>query len=251
MTTKTSNMNKSNYESKVKQKLKKKLVAILLIIIAVAVAAAILYRPPAPTLAITHVYNITEPGQTFEVNITISDVSGMTGWAVDLTWDPYIIKVTTIDENGLEPVAGKGTYYNIYEGPFLKSVRSTLWLVMTINNKEGKITGLTAGYSEVAGETASGSGLLATINFTSVRVGTTTIEIGPKSIVQDDKGKKISYEARHGLVTEHEYVPPPIWTEFWFQATIVVIEVVILAVPSYVIVKKKRVQVPTEKQEKS
>jgi len=47
------------------------------------------------------------------------------------------------------------------------------------------------------------------------------------------------HEDRNGLVTEADYVPPPVWTELWFQATIVIIEVVVLAVASLVIKKKR------------
>lgn len=218
---------------------------ILLILILLIIIAAILYNfwpQPPPVFAISDVYNVTS-GQTIGVNITISDISDFSGWAVDLAWDPYILRITTGDRDGLQPI-GSRTFYNIYEGPFLKNVRPTSFLINQINNEQGELKFLSARTVDL-GEPASGSGVLATINFTCINTGTTTIEItgsNPegKILIMDSQGNAILlHEERNGLVTEADIVPPPVWTEFSFQATIIIIEVVVLAVASLVIKKKR------------
>jgi len=218
---------------------------ILLILILLIIIAAVLYNywpQPPPVFAISHVYNVTS-GQTIEVDITISDTSDFSGWAVDLAWDPYILTITTGDIDGLQPI-GSATFYNIYEGPFLKNVRPTSFLVNQINNEQGELEFLSARHVKL-GETVSGSGELATINFTCINTGTTTIEITGshpegKSLIMDSQGIPILlHEDRNGLTTEADHTPPPVWTESSFQASIVIIEVVVLAVASFVIKKKR------------
>ena len=129
------------------------------------------------------------PGLTFTVNITITNVTDLAGWAIDLSWDPNIIRVTTGDPNGLQPPIN-GTFYNIYQGPFLKNVRPTSFIVNRVNNAQGKIEFLSARHVNM-GE--GGSGALATINFTCISVGTTTTQI-IESILMDGEEKAIPHE---------------------------------------------------------
>jgi len=131
------------------------------------------------------------PGLTFTVNITITNVTDLAGWAIDLSWDPNIIRVTTGDPNGLQPPIN-GTFYNIYQGPFLKNVRPTSFIVNRVNNAQGKIEFLSARHVYM-GEGVSGSGVLATINFTCISVGTTTTQI-IESILMDGEEKAIPHE---------------------------------------------------------
>lgn len=205
---------------------KKMLLTIMFALILNANFANVLkIQAASPKLTVTSVYNIKQPGVTFLVNITVTDVEDLFMWAVDLSWDPNIIKISTGDPKGLYR---GGIYYNIYEGPFLKSIRPTLFLVNDINNTKGTITSLSAGYAS-PGTTASGSGILAIINFTSVNVGTTTIQITREGLLIDHTGKNIPHEDVNGMVTEAEPPPPPpVWTEFWFQLAVIVIVTVIV-----------------------
>jgi hypothetical protein len=181
-------------------------------------------KAASPKLIVTSVYNIKQPGMTFLVNITVTDVEDLFMWAIDLSWDPNIIQISTGDPKGLYR---KGIYYNIYEGPFLKSVRPTLFLVNDINNTGGTITSLSATYTS-QGATASGSGILAIINFTSVNVGTTTIQVTRQALLIDHTGKNIPHEDVSGVVTEAEPPsPPPIWTQLWFQLAVIIIVAII------------------------
>ena len=207
------------------------------------------YASPGPTVTVTSVYNVKEPSATFSVNITVKDVSDVLMWVINLTWDPNIIKISTGDTNGLKK---RGIYYNIYEGPFLKSIRTTIFLANAIDNTEGSITALSAGYMS-AGSTASGSGVLATINFTCINVGTTTIEItGPstasswRSMLIDHTGKEMSHKDVNGVFTENPPPQTPIWTQLWFQTTLVTVVVIIVAA-GYVSVRRKPVEQQVER----
>ena len=108
----------------------------------------------SPIVTVTSVYNVKETGVTFLVNITVTDASDLFMWVINLRWDPDMVKISTGDTRGL---SDKGIYYNIYEGPFLKSIRSTVFLANDIDNTEGNITALTAGYL-TPGSTGSGNG---------------------------------------------------------------------------------------------
>ena len=202
------------------------------------------HASPGPTVNVTSVYDVKEPGATFLVNITVKDVSDVLMWVINLTWDPNIIKISTGDTNGLKK---RGIYYNIYEGPFLKSLRTTMFLVNAVDNTEGSITSLSAGYMSV-GSTTSGSGVLAAINFTCISVGTTTIEItGPstasswRSMLIDHTGKEMSHEDVNGVFTENPPPVIPVWTQLWFQTTLVTVAVVVVAA-GYVAIRRKPVE---------
>lgn len=196
----------------------------------------------SPTVSISKLYNMTEPGTTFVVNITVSDISDLNLWVINITWDPTVIKVSIGDPNGTKPLL-KTKKYNIYEGPFLKTVGGTTFVVFDVDNVNGRMKGLSCGLGGIL--STSGTGILATINFTLVNKGSTEIHINGasvtfpgKSALQDSMGEEVPHEDRDGLVTEHG--PPPIWTEFWFQAVMVVIIVVIVAVAAYIAKKRRR-----------
>jgi hypothetical protein len=159
-----------------------------------------------PVVRISNVYNITEPGMTFKVNITITGVTDLFMWVMNMSWDPSIIRITTGDPNGLRYPRNTGTYYNIYQGPFLKSIRSTMFMVSQVDNTRGKIMNLNCGYT-TAGTAPNGDGILAIINFTSVAVGTTTIDInGPSvtylghSVMLDHFGSEMPHEDVDGTI---------------------------------------------------
>ncbi len=146
-------------------------------------------------------------GQTFQINVTVTNVIGMVAWGVNMSWDPNIIQITTGDPDPNAWGAIEKGKYNIYEGPFLKRIRGTIFTANRIDNKRGEIEKLVCAYAD-SGVGASGDGVLATINFTSVNVGTTTIDInGPspkypgQSLLLDSTGKEIPHEDRDGTVT--------------------------------------------------
>jgi hypothetical protein len=206
-----------------------------------------------PTVSVTRFYNLNlQPGQTIIVNITISDVSGLSSCRINLAWDPNVLKVTTGNPKGwTDPITG--IKYDVYEGPFMKTFsNSTIFLINGINNEAGNITAIFNAIAS-AGVTVSGSGVIATINFVCVNPNTTTIRIiGPReghSSLQSSTGEQIPHRDIDGIVTSG--APPAIWTEFWFQATVgfALIEIAILALISLVIIRWWRTQAETESEE--
>lgn len=226
--------------------MKKKLLTISLVLIFTVSLGSLPKTQASPTaVAISKIYNLTEPGTTFLVNVTIIDTAPLQLWYLNITWDPDIIKVSTGDPSvTLRNWNDPHTKYNIYEGPFLNDSRldeKTIWTVRDVDNEHGIIYGLSSGYMNI-GVNPSGNGLLATINFTYVSRGTTTLHISGReghSWLQDPvSGHGIPHEDWDGLVTEHG--PPQIWTEFWFQAVTAVIIIVIVAVAAYIVKKRRR-----------
>lgn len=229
---------------------------ILLLIFAIivpAVGSQYIYTQSGPTVSITRFYNLNlQSGQTIIVNITISDVSSLISCRINLAWNPNILNVTTGDPKGwTDPI--RGIKYSVFEGPFLKEFsNSTMFLLNKVDNAAGTITAI---FDAIAspGISASGSGVIATVNFTCVNPGITTIEItGPRkghSSLQGSMGEQISHQDVNGLVTND--APLGIWTEFWFQATVglVVVEIMILVLLSLVIIKWWRSRVEAESEE--
>lgn len=228
---------------------------LILAIIVPSVGYYYMQGSSGPTVSISRFYNLNlQTDQTILVNLTISGVSDLASCRLHLAWDPNVLKVTTGDPNGwMDPFTG--IQYGVYEGPFLKGFsNSTMFLVNKINNVAGNMSGL---YNAIAAEgiAASGSGVFAAINFTCVNPGTTAIRIiGPRngSSVQNRGGTQITREDVDGLITIEP--PPPIWTEFWFQATagFALIEIVIIVLIVLVIVKwwqRSQVEAESEKVE--
>jgi len=206
-----------------------------------------------PTVSITRLYNLNlQSGQTIMINVTVSDISGLTSCRVNLAWDPKVLKVTTGDPNGWkDPITG--IKYSVYEGSFLKEFsNSTIFLINKVDNAAGNITAIFNAITS-QGITASGSGVLATINFTYINPGTTTIRvIGPKeghSSLQSSTGEQIQHQDINGLITND--APPPIWTEFWFQATLGfgLIEIMILVLISFITIRWWRSHAEAETEE--
>jgi hypothetical protein len=227
--------------------LKKKLLLLMILAIIVpSVAYWYLNIQSGPTVSISRLYNLNlQPGQTILVNITATEVSDMTSLRINLAWDPAVLQVSTGDPNGWRnPVTG--VKYNLFEGTFLKSfTNSTILLVNDVDNTGGKITAIFVAIN-AQGISASGSGVVATINFTCINSGTTSIRItGPReghSSLQKSTGDQIPHEDVDGLITDEG--SPGVWTEFWFQATMgfAFIEVVIFALIAIVVVRWWRSQ---------
>jgi len=231
-------------------------ILIIITIITVSIVPSEPWKPHTPTVTIESKYNMTGPGQTFLVNITASDVTNLCIWVINMSWDPTVIKLSTGDQNGLKiRLAGKTTYYNIYEGPFMKSIGTTRPLTISqINNTAGTITRLSGAFIST-GNPASGSGVIVTINFTLLKKGTTTIDInGPSTtylghpVFQDSSFNEMVIEVVDGSVTEGG--PPPIWTQFWFLATVLGVIVIILEIYLlFKLITRRPTKPPEEKEE--
>lgn len=245
-----------NYPKKGEQKMGKKFLLFILIVITVIIVSILPsepWRPNLPKVSLTSLYNATEPGTTFIVNITVSDVTNLYLWVINMSWDPSIIKITTGDSAGLKK---GGVYYNIYEGSFLKSLRSTRGLLVSqINNTAGTIKALSCGFS-TSGDGPSGNGVLASINFTLLKKGTSKIDInGPSTkypgqcVLQDSGGNEMTVEVTDGLVSDGA---PPLFSiqfGFGFIATVIGVIVIILEIAGLVILFRRPEQQKEEDEE--
>jgi hypothetical protein len=136
---------------------------ILTIIVTSIIAMAGVGRGSTPKMAVhPPAVNDIEPGGTFNVNVTITDVSALFNWQFVIDFDPRILRVD-----------------NVTEGPFLGSTgENTIFLPPKIDNNQGNVfAGATfqpaPSWPE---EGATGSGVLATIVFSVTGRGTTTLE---------------------------------------------------------------------------
>lgn len=235
--------------------MKEKLLFLVLVAIIVPVVPYLLMGQSGPTVSISKLYSLNlGSGDTVGVNVTVSDLSDMTSLRVNLAWDPKVLKVTTGDPGGWTDEI-TGVKYNIYEGSFLKSfTNSTIFIINDVNNNGGNITAL---YNAITttNVTATGSGVIATINFTCVNPGTTTIRIvGPRqgqSSMQSSTGEQVLHRDIDGVVTSGG--PPGIWTELWFQATlgIIIVEIVVVVLAIFLIVRWWRLRSEEEIKEET
>lgn len=207
-------------------------IILIITIIGVLIVPGEPWKAHPPTVTVESTYNLTELGKTFLVNISASDVTNSYLWVINMSWDPKVITINTGDTHGLKK---SRIYYNIYEGPFMKSLNPTRGLLVSeINLTAGTITRLSCAFSS-SGSYATGSGVMAIINFTVVSRGATTIDInGPSTtypghpVVQDPSANEIPVEVVDGVATDGG--PPPIWMQFSFLATAFGVIVIILEV---------------------
>jgi len=146
----------------------------LLASIAVAlVAGGIAAASPETVVAVDPKITSTEPGESFEINITVSDVSNLYGLEINMTFDPTILNAV-----------------NVTEGPFLEQTGGTWWLPSTINNIAGFVFfGDTL--FPFPEEGATGSGVLASITFNVTaegRSGLNFSETKLRTIERTDEG---------------------------------------------------------------
>lgn len=98
-------------------------------------------------------------GQAFSVDISISGVSDLYAFQFDLGFDPSIFSGDSITE-----------------GTFLSSDGSTFGLLGTIDNSKGDISGIADSLESIV-PGVSGTGILASINFTALATGPGNISL--------------------------------------------------------------------------
>ena len=121
-------------------------------------ATEVAIASPGATIAIDPAEVLDVPsGETFKVNITITDVINLYGWQVNITFNPGILNVASTEE-----------------GPFLKQVNETV--VMKRVNNEGGFLLLSSTFTvPYPTQGATGSGLLATVTFSVVGGGASSL----------------------------------------------------------------------------
>lgn len=106
-----------------------------------------------PIVAFDPAVSSVSAGQTFQVDISISDVNDLYAFQFDLEFDPSIVRVD-----------------GVTEGSFLAAVGGTFWDPGTIDNAGGTVAFIFDSLLGPGG--ATGSGVLATIEFTALMTGT-------------------------------------------------------------------------------
>ena len=121
-------------------------------------------------------------GKTFEINVTIRDVTNLWAWKVRVTWDPAVLTCTQVTE-----------------GPFLSDVGGTFWMEPPI--QVGEIPDLSNVLLEPAG--ATGDGTLATMTFSADAPGVTNVVLSETELIDWAGGNEepIQHDAEPGTVT--------------------------------------------------
>ncbi|MGA3191948.1 MAG: cohesin domain-containing protein [Candidatus Bathyarchaeia archaeon] len=127
---------------------------------------------PGTVVAVDPTASTVKLGQTFGININITDVTGLLGFDFQLSYDATVLKLV-----------------DIQQGSFLKSVGSTLVINLTTN---GVIWLAVAVYSPQPLSSANGSGVLATATFKAVAAGESLLDLYSKDPYTPDEVKLVS-----------------------------------------------------------
>jgi len=168
----------------------------LLILLMLTALLAILLLPkpvssPSSTVVATEPLPSTAPaGADFDVNITVTEVSDLYGWELNMTFNPTILNVVTM-----------------VEGPFLLDFANMMgiytWpLGPLIDNDAGWVQMSNSLFSfEPLTDGADGSGVLATITFNVLTSGTVPLHFN-KTLLNTNVGglpTPIEHTARDGF----------------------------------------------------
>jgi parallel beta-helix repeat protein len=127
-------------------------------------------------------------GDSFFVIINVADANDLSGFQLDVTFDP-----TILDAVGVE------------EGTFLSDSGGTYWLEPNIDNTTAVITSIACAKAGKGG--ANGSGALATIMFKAIGAGETYIRLQNVSL-SDSNGRSTPVISSDGSVTVTELLLP-------------------------------------------
>lgn len=140
-----------------------------------------------PLLSITPASPVVQPGQNFSLAISITAVLDLYAWQFDLAFDPIILSAGAITE-----------------GPFLAAGGNTVFLPGTIDNSAGSIT-FTAHTLQTALLGVDGSGILATIDFQALALGTSAITLSNLILLNSNLNNIIVKDV-YGAVTVRQPV---------------------------------------------
>jgi len=139
-----------------------------------------------PSISATTTVYVSPPsssvllGQTFFIEIKITDVNDLYGWEFKLKWDPGLLDVV-----------------NVTEGPFLKQGGSTFF-AKQMNNTAGYILVDCTLLGDVPG--VNGDGTLASVRFYAEKEGTSVLDLYDTILVSSLE-QPITHTANDGSVT--------------------------------------------------
>ena len=117
-------------------------------ILVVLVVASVNAAPAEPVVTVNPKISVTAPGESFEINVTVSDVSDLYGWQFNITFNSAVLNCTGVEE-----------------GPFLEQAGTVFPLPPTIDNTAGFVFFGESLWLPFPPSGANGSGILAAITF--------------------------------------------------------------------------------------
>jgi hypothetical protein len=169
----------------------------ILQLIALFSASTVQSTNSTPTILLNPKIVHARVGSTIAVDLVVDNVTNLGGWFVSIQWNPKIIKLTTGDPNGTE--RSSSFYLNLYEGPFLRDHGATAFIINTLDQASGKLE-----FGELfkflgVGVGVTGNGVVASMNFTILDFGFTTLQI-TKSVLGDKDNRIIQHDAQNSSV---------------------------------------------------
>ena len=161
------------------------IVACLVAILVAVLAYVILSSPPSSPSTVLSVEPQTvqgTTGQNFTVNVSISNVTDLYSWQVELSWNPSLLNVT-----------------NVMEGPMLKSNGNITFFSPVVNNAAGNLSALcTRLYSFGSNVTGvNGNGTLMTAQFEVIGSGACDLNLYDTQLL-DSNNAAISHTVQSG-----------------------------------------------------
>jgi hypothetical protein len=111
-----------------------------------------------------------EVGQTFAVNISISDVSGLLGFDFLLSYNTTVLQLISIQEGTFLKSVGPTFMINL-------TTNGVIWLAVTLYDVQGQL------------KSANGTGVLATAEFKAMAVGESVLDLFSKDPYKPDEVK--------------------------------------------------------------
>lgn len=168
-----------------------------------------------PTFAVQPAsIEVPEPGQTIQVNITVTDSPSIVQWALNITWNPDVLD-----------------FVDIIEGNFLKQNGSTMFLPKPA--EPGKIPEVTC--LLMVDKVVSGNGTLCTITFNATAVGESNINID-WGVVLDQYGNETEATLLDGTTTVVPEFPASMLLPLFLGATTIAI------IAATVLSRKRRIR---------
>ena len=141
----------------------------------------------AATIRIDPVSSTTSPGGAVDVNVSITDVTDLYAYQFDVTFNPVVVSAASVTE-----------------GSFLAAGGSTFFVPGSIDNTLGTIA-FTANTLLGPVPGVSGSGTLATLRLTGIRLGVSPLTLS-NIVLLDSMSGDIAATVQNGSAT---VVPEP------------------------------------------
>jgi len=160
--------------------MKSKVLAVSLLMLAAVQAATISIEPASSTASV---------GDTVNLNVAISNVSDLFAFQFDIGFNPAVLSASSVSE-----------------GPFLLSGGTTTFVPGTIDNVGGVVS-FTADTLNGPVSGVNGSGVLATLQFEGVGMGTSPISLANITLLDSNFGS-IDFTSTDGSVTVNASTTP-------------------------------------------